>query len=77
MELFFLSSEVAMKVFILGTIEGKMYSAPLDELLAYGDGTTPTCDLLRRKIEAEAATAIEAARDGYVGNAGPDKKRDE
>jgi hypothetical protein len=64
-----------MKVFILGMIEGKMYSAPLDELIAYSNGTSPACDLLRRKIEVEAAVAIEAARDARIGDTGPDKKQ--
>ena len=66
-----------MAIFILSIIEGQVYSNPLDELTAYGDGTTAACDLLRRKILAEAATAIEAARHGSVGNAGPDREQDE
>ena len=66
-----------MPMFILSIIEGQVYSNPLDELKAYGDGTTPACDLLRRKIQAEAATAIAGARDGGVGNAGPDREQDE
>ena len=66
-----------MPMFILSIIEGQVYSNPLDELIAYSDRTTAACDLLRRKIQAEAATAIEAARDGSVGNAGPDREQDE
>jgi len=66
-----------MPMFILSIIEDKIYSTPLDELKAYSDGTTAACDLLRRKIQAEAATAIEAARDGGGGNAGPDREQDE
>ena len=64
-----------MNVYILGMIGGKRYSAPLDELIAYSNGTTPACDLLRRKSEVEAAVAIEAARDASIGDTGPDKKQ--
>jgi len=66
-----------MPMFIVSIIEGRAYSNPLDELIAYSDGKTPACDLLRRKIQAEATTAIEAARDGSVGNAGPAREQDE
>jgi len=65
-----------MPMFILSIFEGQAHSNPLNELIAYSDGMTPACDLLRRKIQAEAATAIEAARDGSVGNAGRDRAQD-
>jgi len=66
-----------MPMFVLSIIEDQVHSTPLNELMAYADGTTAACDLLRRKIQAEAATAIEAARDGDGGNAGPDREQDE
>ena len=63
-----------MTMFIPSVREGEMFSTPLDELKAYGGGTTSASVLLRRKIETEAATVTEVARDGSVGNAGPNKK---
>ena len=66
-----------MPMFILSIIEGQVYSNPLDELIAYSDRTTAACDLLRRKIQAEAATAIKAALHGSVGNAGLDSEQEQ